>query len=252
MIELNALEYNGRKTSEFPFKVFVEVNDGINIPQRKTKIITTDQMHGAYVKTSDNYSTIEKKYKFYVLADSLIEIAPLFKWLNSRMSESDSSSKVNYLKPFDNPERYYRVLKVDVGRAEVDDFGGYEFDVVFTCQPFSFIDEDTNETAQIIFPNQKVIDNQSGIHIYPRLIIETTDNERAIISIGDENITIKAPNLYLEVECFPGRQNVSDRFGLQNECMIGEFFKIPPGRSGISATPNVRSIIINCRWGELM
>lgn len=131
MIELNALEYNGRKTSEFPFKVFVEVNDGINIPQRKTKIITTDQMHGAYVKTSDNYSTIEKKYKFYVLADSLIEIAPLFKWLNSRMSESDSSSKVNYLKPFDNPERYYRVLKVDVGRAEVDDFGGYEFDVVF-------------------------------------------------------------------------------------------------------------------------
>ena len=120
------------------------------------------------------------------------------------MNESDSSSKVNYLKPFDNPERYYRVLKVDVGRAEVDDFGGYEFDVVFTCQPFSFIDEDTNETAQIIFPNQKVIDNQSGIHMYPRLIIETTDNERAIISIGDENITIKAPNLYLEVECFPG------------------------------------------------
>ena len=40
--------------------------------------------------------------------------------------------------------------------------------------------------------------------MYPRLIIETTDNERAIISIGDENITIKAPNLYLEVECFRG------------------------------------------------
>ena len=39
LIDLNALEYNGRKTSEFPFKVFVEVNDGLNIPQRKQKLL---------------------------------------------------------------------------------------------------------------------------------------------------------------------------------------------------------------------
>ena len=64
MIQFNALEYNGVKTSDFSFKVYVEVNDGINIPQRKTKIITTDQMHGALIKSSDNYSTIEKKNKF--------------------------------------------------------------------------------------------------------------------------------------------------------------------------------------------
>ena len=73
MIDLNALEYNGRKTSEFPFKVFVEVNDGLNIPQRKQKLLLRIKCI-AYVKTSDNYSTIEKKYKFYVLANSLMKL----------------------------------------------------------------------------------------------------------------------------------------------------------------------------------
>ena len=135
MIQFNALEYNGVKTSDFSFKVYVEVNDGINIPQRKTKIITTDQMHGALIKSSDNYSTIEKKYKFYVQGATLQEMAPLFKWLNSSINDNGlslSNHHTNYLKPYDNPGRYYNVLKVIVGNAYVDEFDGYEFDVTFT------------------------------------------------------------------------------------------------------------------------
>ncbi|AIR82939.1 phage tail protein [Staphylococcus epidermidis] len=255
MIQFNALEYNGVKTSDFSFKVYVEVNDGINIPQRKTKIITTDQMHGALIKSSDNYSTIEKKYKFYVQGATLQEMAPLFKWLNSSINDNGfslSNHHTNYLKPYDNPGRYYNVLKVIVGNAYVDEFDGYEFDVTFTCQPFSYSDGSLDDTQlTVVFPEMRTITNTSGIHMYPQLEIETINHNDSLVTIGEQTIHIVAPDNYLAIECFPGQQNVSDKNGLRNECMIGEFFKIPPGEHGISATDNISKITINCRWGDL-
>ncbi|MFS4464735.1 phage tail protein [Staphylococcus haemolyticus] len=259
MIQYNALEYNGRKTSDFPFKVYVEINDGINIPQRKSKIITTDQMTGGLLKSSDHYSTIDKHYKFYVEGARLQDMAPLFNWLNSRVEETDTfnvtlaSEHLNYLKAYDNPGRYYHVLKVVIGHTNIDEFGGYEFDVTFTCNPFSYLNSSTEKQAlEVIYPNQRTINNDTSIPLYPQLLIETTDSLIANITIGDHVISIKAPSNFLKIECLPGYQNVSDHEGLQNECMIGDFFKIPPGSHGIQASSNINKITINCRRGELI
>ena len=61
--------------------------------------------------------------------------------------------------------------------------------------------------------------------MYPQLEIETLNHNDSLVTIGEQTIHIVAPDNYLAIECFPGQQNVSDKNGLRNECMIGEFLK---------------------------
>lgn len=238
-LHYNKLTFNGKSTADFPFDIYVIENDGINKGKRKDKIFTSDYMTGGIVRTSTAYDTVEKSYKLLIHGVSLSEINDVLVWL-------DGSGK---LIAADNPDRYYEVLTTSAVRSRLGEVDEYEIDVVFTCNPFSY-----NVVKDVkTFTSDGTLDNNSGLPMYPKLTVYGNFTEESTLTIGKQVIRIKAIVEKITIECKQGEQNVYDKNGgLLNSIMLGDFFEIPTGRSGVVLGSGITKVEIDCRWGAFI
>lgn len=238
-IQFNKLTFNGKSTADFPFKIYVIENDGINKAKRKDVVFTTNNMSGGITRTSKAYETVDKVYKLYLRDVKLSQLNDFLSWL-------EGSGK---LIASDNPTRYYEVLTVSSIRSRIDEIDGYEIEVTFTCNPFSF----SVNTEILTFRGNGSINNQSSTVMYPKITVYGNTNNETSLTIGKQIIKLKNINTKLVIECKQGEQNVYDKDGfLLNSAMRGGFFEIEKGLNGIVLGSGIERIEILCRWGEFI
>lgn len=238
-IRYNKLTFKGKSTADFPFDIYVVNNDGINKAKSKTRIFSAENMSGGVARTSTAYEMVEKKYKLYVHRVSLSQLNELLVWL-------DGEGK---LTPFDNKDRYYEVLTVEVTSTQLDEIDGYEIDVVFTCNPFSYqVEEDIKS-----YTSNGVIINNSSTIMYPKVVIFGNSSTSTTLTIGRQVVHLKNLNTKLTIECKQGIQNVFDKDDLLlNSVMKGAFFEIGKGSNGVILGQGITKVEIHCRWGEFI
>ena len=238
-LHYNELIFKGKSTADFPFEIFVIENDGINKGKRKDKIFTSDDMSGGIVRTSTAYEFVEKSYKLLIHNVKLNQINELLVWL-------EGSGK---LIASDNPGRYYEVLTVSAVRARLGEVDEYEIDVVFTCNPFSYsIASDIK-----IYTSNGVINNETNVIMYPKITLYGNSTSGTSLTIGNQVVRLKQLSEKLVIECKQGEQNVYDKNGnLLNSVMLGAFFEIKPGVSGIVLGNGITRLEIECRWGAFV
>lgn len=238
-IHYNKLTFNGKSTADFPFNIYVSENDGINKAKRKSNIFTTDYVSGGILRDVNAYETIEKSYKLSLFGVDLNQLNDLLVWL-------DGSGRL--ITP-DNPNRYYEVLSVSSFKSKIDEVNSFEFDVVFTCNPFSYsLDEEVKT-----YTSNGTIDSNSSIIMYPKVVIYGNSTTPTTLTIGRQVVHLKNLDTKLTVECKPGEQNVFDKNGnLCNSLMKGAFFEIPQGRHGVVRGSGITKVEIYCRWGAFI
>ena len=222
-LHYNELIFKGKSTADFPFEIFVIENDGINKGKRKDKIFTSDDMSGGIVRTSTAYELVEKSYKLLIHDVKLNQINELLVWL-------EGSGK---LIASDNPGRYYEVLTVSAVRARLGEVDEYEIDVVFTCNPFSYSIASDIKT----YIGNGVINNETNVIMYPKITLYGNSTSGTSLTISNQVV----------------RLNVYDKNGnLLNSVMLGAFFEIKPGVSGIVLGNGITKLEIECRWGAFI
>lgn len=238
-LHYNELIFKGKSTADFPFEIFVIENDGINKGKRKDKIFTSDDMSGGIVRTSTAYELVEKSYKLLIHDVKLNQINELLVWL-------EGSGK---LIASDNPGRYYEVLTVSAVRARLGEVDEYEIDVVFTCNPFSYSIASDIKT----YTGNGVINNETNVIMYPKITLYGNSTSGTSLTISNQVVRLKQLSEKLVIECKQGEQNVYDKNGnLLNSVMLGAFFEIKPGVSGIVLGNGITKLEIECRWGTFI
>lgn len=238
-LHFNKLMFKGKSTADFPFDIYVTENDGINKAKRKDKIFTSDEMSGGIVRSSNAYELIEKAYKLIIHGVSLSEIDGVLAWLEGK----------GRLIASDNPDRYYEVLTVSAVRSKQGEVDEYEIDVIFTCNPFSF----SVDTEIKTYTTNGIIDNKSNVVMYPKITVYGNTTEETLLTIGKQVIRLKEIKEKLVIECKQGKQNVFDKNGaILNSVMLGPFFEIDPGKSGIVLGKGISKLDIECRWGAFI
>lgn len=238
-LRYNELIFKGKSTADFPFEIFVIENDGINKGKRKDKIFTSDDMSGGIVITSIAYELVEKSYKLLIHDVKLNQINELLVWL-------EGSGK---LIASDNPGRYYEVLTVSAVRARLGEVDEYEIDVVFTCNPFSYSIASDIKT----YTSNGVINNETNVIMYPKITLYGNSTSGISLTIGNQVVRLKQLSEKLVIECKQGEQNVYDKNGnLLNSVMLGAFFEIKPGVSGVVLGNGITRLEIECRWGAFI
>jgi len=238
-LHYNELIFKGKSTADFPFEVFVIENDGINKSKRKDKIFTSDDMSGGTVRSSKFYELVEKSYKLFIHNVKLNQVNELLAWLEGR----------GKLIASDNPGRYYEVLTVSAIRAKLGDVDEYEIDVVFTCNPFSY----SLDTEIKSYTGNGVINNESHTFMYPKITVYGNLKTATTLTIGEQVVHLKELSEKLVIECKQTEQNVYDKNGdLLNSVMLGAFFEIKPGVSGIALGEGITKLEIECRWGAFI
>ena len=149
----------------------------------------------------------------------------------------------------DNPGRYYEVLTVSAVRARLGEVDEYEIDVVFTCNPFSYSIASDIKT----YTSNGVINNETNVIMYPKITLYGNSTSGTSLTIGNQVVRLKQLSEKLVVECKQGEQNVYDKNGnLLNSVMLGAFFEIKPGVSGIVLGNGITRLEIECRWGAFV
>ena len=237
MIKQNELFFNRKSTADFPFFVAVETNDGIRKAERKDILHVAQTSSAVMVQKMDGYEMIEKSYTLYIHGAKLTQMSELLAWL-----DGDGT-----LTPYDNPERYYNVLKVKAFAAQMDEVGGYQVEVTFICEPFSYKQGDQLK----ILRHGQTIENNGHTYMCPRIDVYGSSGSEVSITIGDQVVYLKNLDEKVTIECREGYQNVFDKNGFMiNSIMKGPFFKIPKGSNGISLSNEISHIAVLYREGE--
>lgn len=235
-IRYNSLIFKGKSSADFPFDVFVQQNDGINKAKRRSSVFSNNSLNGGITRDFGTYEPIEKSYSFYVHGVDVNQMGDFLAWL-------DGEGKMI---AYDNPDRYYEVLTVDSFKSKLDEVGGYEFEVVFTCNPFSYpVNDDV-----ITITSGGSVNNTSSSVMFPKVTVYGNSSENTTVTIGKQVVHLKSIDTKLVIECKPGEQNVYDKNGnLINSMMKGAFFEVPKGRQGVVLGKGIDRIEIVCRWG---
>ena len=91
------------------------------------------------------------------------------------------------------------------------------------------------------------------ISLKPKITLYGNSTSRTSLTIGNQVVRLKQLSEKLVIECKQGEQNVYDKNGnLLNSVMLGAFFEIKPGVSGIVLGSGITRLEIECRWGAFV
>lgn len=239
LIGINALKVNGKSTADFPFPVYVEVNDGFRFAKKKNKLIETDHSTGAIKETVNAWSPLEKIYELYCPTANLKDMRKIKLWAK------DSGQLI----AADEPDVFYEILDVDIGHSVIDNIAGYRITITFMTNPFGYEIEQKTK----MYTNGSTIVNHTNAPMYPKIIINGNSNVQTSIKIGSQTVYLKEIITKLIIENKPLEQNVYDQYNSPiNSVMRGDFFELPEDSSlKITLGPGITNIEIVERWGWL-
>lgn len=236
MPERNALIVNGKSTADLPFFCGVRENSPPARAEKKDQLYDLDMVNGNVVQTIDAWKPVTKQYLFYlhdVTKSQFRAFKAFIGW-------------TGWFSPSDDPGMRYVYQKAVLESSPVDEFDGYEVAVTFTCEPFEYEEERTEELGSSI-------ENHTNAPMYPRLIITGDTTSSTFLQIGEERMTFtNGIRNFVTIECKHGLQDVKDSNGLSiNSQVRGPFFEIVPGEHAVTKGTGITSVQMTKRWGWL-
>lgn len=237
MIKLNELIVNGMSTADFSFPVYVERNDGFQSPKKKNQLIETQYTTGAIKNEVNAWPPVTKEYGLYCPTATLKELRQIKLWAKDH----------GHMIADDEPDVFYEILDVDMGRSEIDRIAGYRITIRFTVNPFGY-ELDQKLSA---YQDGEVITNHTNAPMYPKVIVHGNHNQQTFVRIGSQTIYLKDLLTKYTIECKPLEQNVFDQYNNTiNNVMRGDFFEISEdNQHAISLGEGITHIEILERWG---
>lgn len=237
MFKMNALTVSGKSTSEFPFLVYVEKNDGFRFPKKKNQLTETTYSTGAIKNDIRAWPPIPKSYTLYCPTASLKDMRQIKAWAVDH----------GELVAADEPDVFYEILDVDIADSPIDDIAGYRVDLVFTVQPFGY---ELNQESKNYTNGQQMV-NHTNAPMFPRINIYGNSSTETTIQIGKQTVRLRYLNEKITIESKPLEQNVYDKDGRElNSVMGGDFIEIKEGTTNrITLSSGIERIEILERWG---
>ena len=233
----NYIIYNNKNSYE-DFGLLI---DHITLPSINEVIeeIEIEGRNGTLTERKGYYNnrniTIQFSLKRKILED--------FEDFSSRLEEV-----MNWLRVFNkdliiyiNPNRTYKVKNISLGEVETDNAVFYNFEAIFTCEPFSYIlNEEMVEitTNNFNYYYKGTVPGEMKLKIYGTGNIQLTINDEVVqINNVTDNVTLDSKLLL----CLnPDGTNKSKE-------MIGNFLLLEKGINSISWTGNVTKIELTPR-----
>ena len=235
MVRINALTVNGVSTTDMPFPIYVEQNDGFRYPKKKNELIETSFSSGALKRTVNAWEAITKEYVLYCPTATLKDLRQLKMW----------ASDEGKLVAADEPDVYYEILDVNMNHSLVDSVTGYRIEIEFACQPFGF----EHNPKTVTYTNGSTITNHTNAPMFPRITVYGSSNKQTSIAIGDQRVYLRKIQGQLIIECKYLEQNVFDQYSTVNGVMRGEFFIIPKdGKYRVQLGEGIQQIDVLERW----
>lgn len=119
----------------------------------------------------------------------------------------------------------------------------WTLEVRLQMQPFRYV----KEVPEVVLAGSGTVTNPGTVYSEPVIVLEGS---------GDVSLTIGSQVMHLTldtkatIDCRHKRQNIYDKNGAVKNTLRkrGPFFEIPPGRSGVAVSGNVRKITIKGNW----
>lgn len=237
MIKTNALTVNGKSTSEFPFLVYVEKNDGFRFPKKKNQLNETIYSTGATKNDIRAWPPIPKNYTLYCPTASLKEMRQIKAWATDN----------GQLIAADEPDVFYEILDVDIAHSPVDNITGYRVEIAFTVEPFGYELDQVTKT----YTSGQQITNHTNAPMFPRIEIYGNSSSETTVQIGSQTVRLRYLNEKVTIESKPLEQNVYDKDGRElNSVMSGDFIEIKEDSTNeIILSNGINRIEILERWG---
>ena len=233
----NYIIYNGKHSYE-DFGLLIDhiilpsINEVIEEIEIEGRNGTLTERKGYY---NDRNITIQCSLKRKILED--------FEDFNSRLEEV-----MNWLRVFNkdlilyiNPNRVYKVKDIVLGEIETDNAIFYNFEAIFTCEPFSYIlDEEMVEitTNNFIYYYKGTVPGEMKLKIYGTGNIQLTINDE-VVQINNVNDNVTLDSKLLLCLNSDGTNKSKD--------MIGNFPLLEKGINSISWIGNVTKIKLTPR-----
>lgn len=233
MFKVNELIINGRSSEDLPFNLLISENSAPQRTERKDRLEEFPHVTGVHKQTVNAYSPISKEYKGYMWQVTPYDRRLLKAWLGFE----------GWFTPSDDPDLRYIYERVTVEFEPVDSQGGYEFKILFLCQPFAY------EPEQSLLLGS-TLTNHTNAPMFPRLLIKGKSKEKTYLQIGQQRMTINRLDEPYTIECQYGHQDAWASGGRKvNHLVRGDFFEIPPGTHRVYRSKEIKEVRMLARWG---
>lgn len=236
MPKVNELIINGRSTSDLPFFCAVEENSAPTRASKKNRLHELDMVNGAVVQTINAWSTVSKKYQFYLHDATKSDVRNLKAFVGYS----------GWFTPADDPGIRYIYMDTAFSSEPLDEFNGYTITVTFTCEPFEYEPESETTLGGSLV-------NHTNAPMYPKITITAATTSSTYLQIGSERMTfLNGINGTITIECKHGIQDVKNNLGASiNNQVRGPFFEILPGTHSVTKGTGITTVKILNRWGWL-
>lgn len=237
-IKLNELSFKGMSSGDFPFKVAVVENDGINVINTNAELKQYKMRTGASKRYNRHRAPIRKRYVFEILTRKQAELDLVKGWLNGE----------GWLEPSDEPNRRYWVYQIEAYSARLSNVDTYELEVTFVCHPYAMSKVD--KLAQVI-SDRLIFDNNGTAETYPTFEFTSSRDLRMFalshpdgqaLQIGYENGPVVIPS-GARVSIDTSNNKIFVNGVRKYFTPSSRIFAVEPGRTEIGVTVNTGATI---------
>lgn len=227
----NYLIVNGFSTAGFPSSVVMDFGKIKSASPRFAEKVTLHGVNGSYNLEDGAYESYERTFKIFIVRyEDALDLVEKFQAVQNVLEFSYQLGSLFY---------------ADFLDAEINPKGkgGWEVSIKVEMQPFRYV----KNVQDVVLSSSGTVTNPGTVYSEPVIVLEGS---------GDVSLTIGSQVMHLAldtkatIDCRHKRQNVYDKNGAVKNTLRkrGPFFEIPPGRSGVAVSGNVRKITIKGNW----
>ncbi|WP_181294685.1 phage tail domain-containing protein [Heyndrickxia sporothermodurans] len=215
----------------------------LNLSLSERPAIPTPEQDVEQKEIRGRHGSLTKKYGFkdipYSLTFDFLEDTSFKPAFRKAKIKFFNAKKLSFE---DDPGIYYKIKSLTIEDAENEVLEYGQFTVNFVLDPFAY--EETN----IMTVTAQTTLNNPGYESEPYIKAYVAGTGK--IYIGDQIVTIKDINGFIEIDCtMMNAYRIENGFITNlNNHMIGDFFVIPEGKSTVKFDGNITKLEIDPRW----